>query len=167
MSTGLVNRVMSGAVYRAGWLAFDKTVSPAFSDFALTVLDQIAEGDEVTTRFRLGGTHTGEFCGISASGNTAFLTGPSVDRMESGTVVEHWGDLYFTGFLQELPAPGVSRTGEVHRRACVDAEVEADRSSCQRDFGGTRAGEFFSIPASGKHRHVEMTNGCWRPSRTA
>jgi predicted ester cyclase len=41
----------------------------AFSDFKITVLDQIAEGDKVITRAMITGIHTGEFKGRSASGN--------------------------------------------------------------------------------------------------
>jgi predicted ester cyclase len=41
----------------------------AFSDFKITVLDQIAEDDKVITRAMITGIHTGEFKGRSASGN--------------------------------------------------------------------------------------------------
>jgi len=105
ISADLANHVMGGAFDRAGWLAADKTLFPAFENFTLTVLDQVAEGDKVATRYQLGGTQTGEFFGIPASGNTAFLTGTSVDRIVGGQIAEHWGDLDFTGFLQRLSTP--------------------------------------------------------------
>jgi predicted ester cyclase len=108
VSLDLVNHVMGGAFDRAGWLGADKTLFPAFENFTLTVLDQVGEGDKVATRYRLGGTHTGEFFGIPASGNTAFLTGTSVDRVVGGQIAEHWGDLDFTGFLQQLSTPAAS-----------------------------------------------------------
>jgi predicted ester cyclase len=37
-------------------------------DFFWRVEDQLAEGDKVTTRYALGGTHQGEFFGILARG---------------------------------------------------------------------------------------------------
>ena len=109
ISTELVNHVMGGAYDRTAWLTVDKALFPAFDDFGFTVLDQVAEGDKVATRYRLGGTHTGEFVGVPASGKTAFLTGTAVDRVADGRIVEHWADLDFTGFLQRL-TEGVSAT---------------------------------------------------------
>lgn len=113
VSEDLVNHVMGGAFDRAGWLAFDSSLFPAFGDFSLTVFDQIAEGDKVATRYQLGGTQTAEFSGIPARGNTAFLKGTSVDRVVDGKIVEHWGDLDFSAFLQELGAgaPDAGATG--------------------------------------------------------
>jgi steroid delta-isomerase-like uncharacterized protein len=111
ISPDLVNHVMGGAFDRAGWLAFDSSLFPAFDDFSLTVLDQVAEGNKVATRYELGGTQTGEFSGVPARGNTAFLKSTSVDRVENGLIVEHWGDVDFSSFLAELGA-GVPTAAE-------------------------------------------------------
>lgn len=111
ISTELVNHVMGGAYDRTAWLAVDKALFPAFDDFRFTVLDQVTEGDKVATRYRLGGTHTGEFVGIPASGKTAFLTGTAVDRVTDGRIAEHWADLDFTGFLQQLTDGVPATTG--------------------------------------------------------
>lgn len=104
ISPDLVNHVMGGAFDRAGWLAWDSTLFPAFENFRLTVLDQVADGDKVATRYELGGTQTGEFSGVAPRGNTAFLTGTSIDRVEGGKIVEHWGDVDFSSFLAALAA---------------------------------------------------------------
>lgn len=104
ISPDLVNHVMGGAFDRAGWLAWDSTLFPAFENFRLTVLDQVADGDKVATRYELGGTQTGEFSGVAPRGNTAFLTSTSVDRVEDGKIVEHWGDVDFSSFLAALAA---------------------------------------------------------------
>jgi steroid delta-isomerase-like uncharacterized protein len=108
ISTNLRNHALGGRHDRAGWLAGDATLFPAFADFTFTVLDQVAEGDKVATRWTMGGTHTGEFLGLPASGKTAFLTGTSVDRVENGQIVEHWSDLDLTGFLQQMGGPAPS-----------------------------------------------------------
>jgi predicted ester cyclase len=105
ISTELVNHFGDGSYNRQSWLEIDKTLFPAFKDFSVTVLDQVAEGDKVATRYRSGSTQTGEFLGIPASGNTAYMTVTSVDRIENGKIVEHWADLDFNGFLQQLTAP--------------------------------------------------------------
>lgn len=65
ISTGLVNHALGGAYDRAGWLAADSALFPAFENFSMTVLDQVAEDDKVATRYRLGGTQTGEFFGVA------------------------------------------------------------------------------------------------------
>jgi steroid delta-isomerase-like uncharacterized protein len=104
ISHDLENHVMGGAFDREGWLAFDASLFPAFEDFSLAVLDQVAEGDKVATRYQRGGRQTGEFAGVPARGNTAFLPATSVDRVENGLIVEHWTDLDFGGFLTQLSA---------------------------------------------------------------
>jgi predicted ester cyclase len=104
VSRDLVNHALGGAYDRQAWLDFDATLFPAFKDFSLTVLDQVAEGDKVATRLRLGGTQTGEFAGIPPSGNMAFNHATTVDRIENGKIVEHWADMDFSGFLQQLTA---------------------------------------------------------------
>jgi steroid delta-isomerase-like uncharacterized protein len=96
------NHVMGGAYDANAWREMDKGLFPAFADFSLKVLDQIAEGDKVATRYVLGGTHSGAFLGVPASGAVAQLTATAVDRVENGKIVEHWADLDFTGFLQQL-----------------------------------------------------------------
>ncbi|WP_432841331.1 ester cyclase [Dactylosporangium sp. CA-092794] len=104
ISPDLVNHALDGRYNRRAWIDFDSTLFGAFENFSLTVLDQVAEGDKVATRYRLGGTQTGEFAGVPAAGNTAYLTATSVDRIAGGVIVEHWTDLDFSGFLEQLSA---------------------------------------------------------------
>jgi steroid delta-isomerase-like uncharacterized protein len=104
ISHDLENHAMGGAFDREGWLAFGASLFPAFEDFSLVVLDQVAEEDKVATRYQLGGRQTGEFAGVPARGNTAFVAATSVDRVENGLIAEHWTDLDFTSFLSQLSA---------------------------------------------------------------
>ncbi len=84
----------------------DKALFPAFADLHVEVLDQVGEGDKVATRYVISGTQTGEFLGLSASGSKAALTGTSFDRIADGKIAEHWADVDFGGFMQQLtPAP--------------------------------------------------------------
>src|ERR687884_1727565 len=41
----------------------------AVPDLTYTVVDQIAEGDKVVTRYKASGTHQGEFFGVPGTGN--------------------------------------------------------------------------------------------------
>ena len=97
-----------GAYDRNAWREMDKGLFSAFADFSLQVLDQVAEGDLVATRYTLGGTHTGEFAGIPPSGAVARLGATAMDRVADGKLVEHWVDLDLTAFLQALTPPAKS-----------------------------------------------------------
>ena len=104
IAANLVNHAMGGAYQRSEWLAMDKTLFPAFADLHVEVLDQVSEGDKAATRCVMHGTQTGEFFGIPPRGNTAYLTGTSVDRVANGLIVEHWGEIDLSAFLQQLSA---------------------------------------------------------------
>jgi predicted ester cyclase len=111
ISAALVNHAMGGGHDGESWRETDKGFFVGFSDLTLTILDQLAEGDKVATRYVMGGTHDGEFFGIPATGRTASLTCTSVDRVHDGKIAEHWADLDFTGFIQRLaeecPSPAI------------------------------------------------------------
>ena len=86
-------------------------VLSAFPDYQSTVEDQIAEGDQVVTRFTSGGTHQGEFLGIAPTGNRVRVTGIDIDRVVEGKIVEHWSEADVLGMMTQLgaiPPPGQS-----------------------------------------------------------
>ena len=87
---------------RASWLAMDQPTFEAFPDFSLEIFDQVAEGNKVATRFKMGGTQKGEFQGLPASGKTAFVHATTIDWVENGQIVEHWIDLDVFGWMQQL-----------------------------------------------------------------
>jgi steroid delta-isomerase-like uncharacterized protein len=61
----------------------------AFPDLHFEIVDLIAEGNKVLTRWILTGTHTGApFLGKEASGNAMRVEGMSLDRIENGMVQE-------------------------------------------------------------------------------
>jgi SnoaL-like polyketide cyclase len=43
-------------------------VATGFPDHAITVLDEIEQGDRLVLRYRFTGTHTGEFAGMPPTG---------------------------------------------------------------------------------------------------
>jgi steroid delta-isomerase-like uncharacterized protein len=80
----------------------------AFPDFHSTVEDQLAEGDKVVTRWRMRGTHEGEFRGIAPTGNELDITGMGIFRFSDGKVVESWDNFDQLGMMRQLgaiPAP--------------------------------------------------------------
>ena len=80
----------------------------AFPDFRSEIEDQIAEGDRVVTRWRMHGTHRGEFRGIAPTGNALDITGIGIFRFSNGKVVESWDNFDQLGMMRQLgaiPAP--------------------------------------------------------------
>jgi len=77
----------------------------AFHDFHSTIEDQIAEGDKVVTRWRMRGTHEGEFRGIAPTGKELEVTGIGIFRFSpEGKVVESWDSFDQLGMMQQLGA---------------------------------------------------------------
>jgi len=89
---------------RQSWLEFDSKLVAAFEDLAITVFDQLAEGDKVATRWLLGGHHTGQLLDFPPTGRYASFTATTFDRVEEQKIIEHWADADFTAFLQKLAA---------------------------------------------------------------
>jgi steroid delta-isomerase-like uncharacterized protein len=80
----------------------------AYPDTHFTVEDQIAEGNEVVTRWTGQGTHQGELMGISPTGNQMTVTGIEVDRVSGGKIEESWVSYDALGMMQQLgivPSP--------------------------------------------------------------
>jgi steroid delta-isomerase-like uncharacterized protein len=81
----------------------------AFPDAAVTVDDQVAEGDKVVSRLTITGTNQGEFMGIPATGKSFSMGAVAIFRIEDGKIVERWGETDFMGMMQQLgvvPGPG-------------------------------------------------------------
>jgi predicted ester cyclase len=77
-------------------------IRSAVPDARYEVDDLIAEGDRVVVRWRLLGTHKGNFGGIAPSGRAIALKGIAIYRVEGGKLMERWvvTDLY--GLLEEI-----------------------------------------------------------------
>jgi predicted ester cyclase len=87
---------------RESWLDAEKALFASFDDIKLDVIDQIAEGDKVATRWALTARQTAEFFGVPSQGRTATLTGTTVDVVRDGKIIEHWAEVGVPLFLQKL-----------------------------------------------------------------
>jgi steroid delta-isomerase-like uncharacterized protein len=76
----------------------------AFSDWNITIDDQIAEGDRVATRWTASARHTGPLMGMPATGKTARVTGVNVARFAEGRIAESWFNFDMLTLLQQLGA---------------------------------------------------------------
>ncbi|WP_416795499.1 ester cyclase [Ciceribacter azotifigens] len=73
------------------WNTFQNVLRPALSDLKVTIQDQIAEGDKVTTRKTISGVHSGTLMGIPATGRDVAISVIDIVRVEDGRYAEHWG----------------------------------------------------------------------------
>jgi steroid delta-isomerase-like uncharacterized protein len=84
----------------------------AFPDLVATLEDVIAEGDMVSTRGHVVGTHRGDFMGIPATGKKVSLSYIDIWRLENGKARENWVQMDMLGLMQQLGVvPGPGQTG--------------------------------------------------------
>ena len=81
---------------------FNQVLRPAFPDLTVEIHAQVAEGDLVTTRKTIRGTHRGEFFGIPATQRVVSIEVIDVVRVKDGRYVEHWGVNTLPSVLAEL-----------------------------------------------------------------
>lgn len=73
------------------WNTFQNVLRPALSNLTVTIHDQIAEGDKVTTRKTISGLHTGALLGVPATGREVAIAVIDIVRVQNGQYAEHWG----------------------------------------------------------------------------
>ena len=74
----------------------------AFPDYHQTIVDWIAEGEKVVTRWTTRGTHRGPYNGISPTGKVIIEHGIDIFRVVDGQIVEHWVELDMLGILRQM-----------------------------------------------------------------
>jgi len=114
----LVDRLVSSQFTSHDWPQGGPTGPQAFRDYYAAIRsavpdaryeveDLIAEGDRVVVRWRLLGTHRGDFRGIAPTGRAIALKGIAIYRVEGGKLMERWVVSDLHGLLEEIrqPAP--------------------------------------------------------------
>jgi predicted ester cyclase len=71
-------------------------------DARYEVDDLIGEKDKVVVRWRLIGTHKGNFRGIAPTGRVITLNGVAIYRLQNGQLAERWVVTDLHGLLREL-----------------------------------------------------------------
>ena len=74
----------------------------AFPDRRFVVEDMIAEGEKVSARFTMRGTHKGELRSIAPSGREVTMTGIDMIRLEEGKMVEDRVEVDQLGMMRQL-----------------------------------------------------------------
>ena len=81
---------------------FSGILHQAFPGLKVEIQDMIAEGDKVTTRKIITGTHKGELFGIPATGKEVKISIIDILTIENNKVKEHWGENNFLAVIQSL-----------------------------------------------------------------
>ena len=63
----------------------------AFPDWTENIIEIIAQGDKVVTRYRSTGTHMDNWDGIEGTGNKVEIEEMSVYHLKNGKIIEQWG----------------------------------------------------------------------------
>ena len=77
---------------------------PAFTDLQVAIYDQVAEGDKVTTRKAITGTHTGELFGLAPTHQQVTIDVIDIFRLQDGKLLEHWGLTSLPTVMAQLAA---------------------------------------------------------------
>ncbi|MFC5410193.1 ester cyclase [Larkinella bovis] len=80
----------------------NRVLKTGFPDLTVTIHDQLAEGDKVTTRKEFRGTHTGEFMGVPPTHKSVVIRVIDLIRLRDGQYVEHWGMSNLPEVIAEL-----------------------------------------------------------------
>ncbi|WP_342088108.1 ester cyclase [Dyadobacter sp. OTU695] len=81
---------------------FNEILRPAMPDVHVTIHQQVAQGDLVTTRKTISGTHTGTLLGIPATGRVVNIDVIDIVRVKDGKYFEHWGITSLPEVLSQL-----------------------------------------------------------------
>ena len=85
-----------------GFKEYVRAYRSAFSDIHIQIEDQIAEGDNVVTRWTGTGTHDGDLAGIAPTGKRVTLPGMEIVRISGGKLVEGWEGYDTMNLMQQL-----------------------------------------------------------------
>ena len=86
------------------WNTFEHVLRPALAGLSVTIHDQVAEGDKVTSRKTIAGTHVGVLLGVEPTGRAVAIDVIDIVRVEGGRYVEHWGINTLPSVLAQLRA---------------------------------------------------------------
>lgn len=81
---------------------FNHILRPAIPDLKVTVFQQVAEGDLVTTRKSISGTMTGALMGFLPTNQPIHIDVIDIVRIKDGKYFEHWGINSLSAILAQL-----------------------------------------------------------------
>jgi steroid delta-isomerase-like uncharacterized protein len=105
---GFADQAPGAAGFKRGIAGF----FAAFPDLHVDIEDLVAEGDRVVGRFRVTGSHRGEFLGHPPTEKRFTYDEIAVVRVDAGKIVEHWSVADTLPMLQTLGVVRMTTPGE-------------------------------------------------------
>ncbi len=96
---------------REGFKGFIRYLRTAFPDLAFRIEEEIACGSRIITRFRMTGTHQGQWLEFAPTGRPVDLPGADIFRVADGRITEIRVFYDTLGLLQQLgvvPSPAAT-----------------------------------------------------------
>ncbi|MBO2010341.1 ester cyclase [Hymenobacter negativus] len=81
---------------------FLRILQSALSNLEVEILDQVAEGDKVTTRKAITGIHTGELLGLAPTQKPVVINVIDIYRLREGKLTAHWGLTTLSDVMAQL-----------------------------------------------------------------
>ncbi len=82
--------------------SFQQSFRNAFPDIQVSVEDTVTEGDKITARCTVKGTHTGEGVGLAPTDRKVEFNGICIVRVMDGKIVEAWNTFDFMTMFEQL-----------------------------------------------------------------
>jgi predicted ester cyclase len=104
MAPGFINHTAMPGISQGadGMKVVFDALHSGFPDIRVEIYDQIAEGDKVTTRKKILGTHTGNFMGITPTGQKVEINVIDIVTIRNGQYAEHWGSNNIPSVIAQL-----------------------------------------------------------------
>src|ERR671920_206752 len=99
----------------------NKEFLDAFSITSFTIVEQIAEGDTVVTKYRQSGVSRGEIAGLPPTGEEDTVEGIHIHRISGGKITEEWSTLDVVPVWENLAQ-------EIRERERVEQELQVART---------------------------------------
>jgi steroid delta-isomerase-like uncharacterized protein len=88
---------------------FVRAQHAALGNLHLTILDLLAEGDQVAIHWRIDGTHKGDFLGVAATGKPVTFQGIALLRITDGKIADdiaYWDNQSILEQIGAVPPTG-------------------------------------------------------------
>jgi predicted ester cyclase len=99
----------------------NKEFLDAFSITSFTIVEQIAEGDTVVTKYRQSGVSRGEIAGLPPTGEEDTVEGIHIHRISGGKITEEWSTLDVVPVWENLAQ-------EIRERERFEQELQVART---------------------------------------
>ena len=102
--TCIHHNLSQGDLNREKTIEYLVTLVSAFPDSSKAIDGMVAEGDKVTVRYTIRGTHKGTFGRIAATGRQVSIKGSDIFKIEGRTILEWWEFPDYLGLMSQLGA---------------------------------------------------------------